>query len=140
MPLLSATYVERARRLLNHECASGERRVDFADAAERVYVLLDAALARLLGVQGSRSLFARAVRLTKTQFPSLGDLAGPRSMAIELRTCLEALAPDVAVEVAATLFGTLFSLMTTFVGERLTIQVVRKSWPALNEPASTEIR
>jgi hypothetical protein len=44
----------------------------------------------------------------------------------------------VAGDSAAALFGTFFTLMTTFIGERLTTQVLRSAWPTIEEMASTE--
>ena len=42
------------------------------------------------------------------------------------------------MDAAAILFGTFFELLTTFIGERLTPQVLRSAWPTIEETAPTE--
>ena len=58
----------------------------------------------------------------------------------KLRACLQALDPAVATEAAAALFGTFLELITTFIGERLTIQVLRSAWPTIEDTAPRETK
>jgi hypothetical protein len=51
---------------------------------------------------------------------------------------LQAQDPAVATESAAALFGNFFTLITTFIGERLTAQLLRSAWPNFDETAPTE--
>jgi hypothetical protein len=135
----SATQVDRARRLLASEGDSGSSAADCAAAAWRVYEKLNARLAPLLGSAGVQALFARSAKLAQAEFVSLAEVATPEGMK-KLGTRLQALAPADATEVAATLFGTFLDLMTTFIGERLTVLVLRSAWPTIEDPAPRETK
>ena len=58
----------------------------------------------------------------------------------KLGSCLQALDPAIGAEAAATLFGTFLELITTFIGERLTVVVLRSAWPAIEETAPRETK
>ena len=131
----SPVQVERARRLLAHEGAAGSAD-EAAVAAGRVYDKLDAHLAPLLGAAGVQALLVRSATLTQGEFPFL-TVAGPDA-STKLRECLRAQDPSVATESAAALFGTFFTLITTFIGERLAVQALRRAWPKIEETAPME--
>ena len=121
--------------MLAHEGAAGD--VDeAATAAGRVYDKLDAHLAPLLGAAGVQALLARSAKLTQGEFSFL-TVAGPDGSK-KLRECLRAQDPAVATESAAALFGAFFTLLTTFIGERLTVQALRRAWPQIEEMSPTE--
>jgi hypothetical protein len=48
---------------------------------------------------------------------------------------LQALDPADATEAAAVLFGTFLDLIATFIGERLTVLVLRSAWPTIEDTA-----
>ncbi len=131
----SPAQIERARRLLAHEGAAGGAD-EAATAAGRVYDKLDAHLAPLLGAAGVQALLARSAKLTQGEFSFL-TVAGPDGSK-KLRECLRAQDPAVATESAAALFGAFFTLLTTFIGERLTVQALRRAWPQIEEMSPTE--
>lgn len=135
----SATQVERARRLLASEGDSGSSAAQCAAAAWRVYEKLNARLAPLLGSAGVQALFLRSAKLAQADFASLAEVAAPEGLT-KLGACLQALAPADATEVAATLFGTFLDLMTTFIGERLTVLVLRSAWPTIEDTAPRETK
>lgn len=124
--------LERARQLLVHESA-GSSAADWAMAAGRVYDKLHDHLAPLLGSVGFRALLGRSVKLTQGQFSFFEAAVVDSSM--KLRECLQAHDAAVAAESAAILFGTLFALLTRFIGERLTTQALRRAWPTIEEIA-----
>jgi hypothetical protein len=128
--------LERARILLVHEGAAGNAG-EHATAAGRVYDKLHAHLAPLLGAAGVQALLVRSARLTQREFSFL-DVAVVED-STKLRERLQAQDPAVAPESAAALFATFFALVTTFIGERLTTQALRRAWPTIEE-ASTETR
>jgi hypothetical protein len=133
----SAGERERARRLLAHEGASGGSSEDCATAAGRVYDKLNAQLGPLLGVAGVQALFARSAKLGGVGSAGLAEVAildSSTTLAAFFRT-LEA---AVAANAAEALFGTFLSLVTTFIGERLTFQALRRAWPAIEETGATE--
>ena len=106
-------------------------------AAERVYDKLRIHLAPLVGAAGLQSLLVRSAKLSERDFVCLKEITiHPGSTT--LQTCLQSQDPAVAADAAATLFGTFFALITTFIGERLTTQVLRRAWPSIVESASPE--
>jgi hypothetical protein len=131
--------VERAKRLLAHEGNSGSSSAECAAAAWRLYEKLNARLAPLLGSAGVQALFVRSAKLAQAEVGSLAEVAAPEGMN-KLGAVLQALDPADATEVAATLFGTFFELMTTFIGERLTVLVLRSAWPAIEDTAPRETK
>jgi len=129
----TATQTERVRRLLAHEGAVRGSVAACAEAACRVYDKSHAHLAPLLGSAGVRALLIRSVKLTQGEFPFL-DVALVDS-ATKLRDCLNAQEATVAAESAEALFATFFALITTFIGERLTTQTLRRAWPTIEDLA-----
>ena len=135
----NARQRERANRLLASEGAPWSSSEECAAAAWRVYEKINARLAPLLGLAGVQALFARSARLTQAEVPSLAEVATPEGLT-RLGPCLQALAPAVAADAAATLFGTFLELMTTFIGERLTVLVLRSAWPEIEEMPTRETK
>ena len=129
-----AAQVAWAKRLLAVEGNSGDKAEECAAAAWRVYEKLNARLSPLLGSAGVQALFVRSAKLAQTEFVSLVEVAGPEGMK-KLGACLQELDPTDATVVAATLFGTFLDLMTTFIGERLTVLVLRSAWPTIEDTA-----
>jgi hypothetical protein len=129
--------MERARRLLAHEGAAGSAAKRATTAAGRVYEKLCAQLVPLVGEAGVHLLFVRSAKLAQL---TRGDFAFLAEVSIlegstTLRESLQAQAPAASTESAAALFGTFFTLVTTFIGERLTTQVLRNAWPTFEETA-----
>lgn len=138
--LVEATpaQLRRAALLLLHEGAKGGAE-EAAIAAGRVYDKLEAHLAPLLGQAGVRALFVRSVDLSRLAFPFLE--ASVVESSTPLRACLRRKDAAVAEASAAALFGTFFTLLSTFLGDRLTTQALRRAWPTLDEMApSAETR
>jgi hypothetical protein len=131
--------VERAKRLLANEGNSGRSSAECAAAAWRVYEKLNARVAPLLGPAGVEALFVRSAKLAQAEFVSLAEVATAEGMK-KLGACLQALDPADATEVASTLFGTFLDLMTTFIGERLTVLVLRSAWPMIEDTAPRETK
>ena len=131
--------MERAKRLLAHEGDSGSSSAECAAAAWRLYEKLNARLAPLLGSWGVQALFVRSAKLAQAEFGSLAEVATPDGMK-KLGAGLQALTPSEATKVAAGLFGTFLELMTTFIGERLTILILRSAWPTIEDTTPRETK
>ena len=131
----SPAQIDRARRLLLHEGAAASADT-CAAAAGRVFDKITSHLTPLLGAVGVQALFVRSAKLTTGEVPCLAEASTPSST--KLRECLQAQDPALAMKSAAELFGTFFSLITTFIGERLTTEVLRSTWPTFEETAPTE--
>lgn len=132
-----SAQVERAKRLLASEGDSGLSSEECAGAARRVYETLNARLAPLLGSAGVQMLFVRSGKLAQAEFASVAEVGTPEGLS-ELGACLQALDPADATEAAAILFGTFLDLITTFVGDRLTVLVLRSAWPTIEDTAPRE--
>jgi|SRR5450432_700546 hypothetical protein len=128
-----------AKRLLAVEGNSGDKAEECAAAAWRVYEKLNARLSSLLGSAGVQALFVRSAKLAQAEFACLAEVAVPEGLT-NLGACLQALEPAVATEAAATLFGTFIDLITTFIGERLAVMVLRSAWPTIEDTSLMEIK
>jgi hypothetical protein len=133
----SPAQIARAKRLLAHEGAGGTAD-ECATAAGRVYDHIHAHLDPVLGAAGVQALLVRSAKLTHREFSLLEVSVVEGST--KLQECLRAQDPGVATEAAAALFGTFFALLTTFIGERLTTQVLRSAWPTIHETALPETK
>ena len=123
--------------MLAHETASGGAAARAKTAAGRVYDKLHMHLAPLVGIAGVHMLFARSARLAQGEFVRFAEVSADEG-STKLREFLHAQDPAVATASAAALFGNFLTLITTFIGERLTAQVLHSGWPSFDEAAPTE--
>ena len=136
----NTAQIDIARRLFAHEAHGADSVEECTAAAERIHQKIFARLASLLGTAGTRALFARSVKLTAPDFPSLRqfDSNSTQNTAEQLVACLREEPPAAIAETTVTLCATLLTLLTTLIGERLTFQVLRSAWPAFDANASEE--
>jgi hypothetical protein len=135
----SAAQIEMARRWLVDEGGAGGTSEACATAAGRIHDRLTAQLAPLLGAAGVQALFVRSGKLAQAELASAAEgasLEGSTKLAAHLR----ALDPLTAMETAVALFARFLELVTTFIGERLTIQALKRAWPRIDEKASPETK
>ena len=109
-----------------------------AIAAGLVFDKLFARLAPLVGSAGVKALLARSAKLTGRHLGIL-EVSDVESSAA-LRARLSVQDHSVAMELSAALFGLFFTLIVTYIGQRLTTQVLRSAWPTLNDDADPETR
>ena len=121
-----------ARRLLAMEAAS-ERATDaHTHEAVRVCEKLRDSLTRFAGADGFASLLRRALALARVEVPALQNIGVKPDCSMD---GLAELAADStnsengATDAAAALTGHLLGLLVTFIGEPLTMKLVRESWP-----------
>ena len=131
----SQAETERARRLLAQEGMSGKA-AEPAQAAQRVFDTIHVLFAPLLGPAGVQTMLVRSARLARVDFPFL-ELAAVETSA-QLQQCMRTLEPEVASGAAVALFGTFLTLLTEFIGERLTAQVLSSAWPISENTAAKE--
>jgi hypothetical protein len=122
-----------AARLCEHECDM-HASPDYAAAAARVFEKLFAQFAPLVGATGFLAVFGRSITLTKSDVPTVANVLtdGPYDAAKSVSDWLRALPPDEALAAAARLYGTLFTLMTTFIGGTLLRQMLTAAWPTID--------
>jgi hypothetical protein len=116
-----------------------------ASAVRRTYDDLARVSVPLIGRVGLEALTGRAVHLTQRECPGLnasadsarrGQGAGPFAQIVEALAQQE---PALATDCAAALIGTLTGLLVTFIGEPLTLGLLRKAWPdAFHDSGTTE--
>jgi len=103
-----------------------------AAAAHVVYDDLARVSAPLIGQVGIDALTGRALHLAQREYPWLVHAREPKEAEppfAQVVFCLERQDPAVAIEAASALFATLAGLLVTFIGEPLTVQLLRKAWP-----------
>ena len=119
-----------ARRLVALEVARDEPPVTGGSAAVRVCEKLRLPLARLAGTEGFRSLLSRAVAVAKSEVPSLDAVVVRADGSLE---GLDGAGHDQDAgargEAGVVVVAQLLALLVTFIGEPLTLGLVRDAWP-----------
>jgi hypothetical protein len=126
-----------ARRLLAMEAAHAHSTDARLDEAVRVCEKLRVPLVKFAGRAGFASLLSRALALAKAEVPALaavqvradGSLEGFDE--VERTQSAEARGKEAAVLVAQ-----LLGLLVTFIGEPLTLRLVRGAWPDVSMEGS----
>jgi hypothetical protein len=90
--------------------------------AVRVFETLRTHLTRLVGADGFASLLRRALAVASAEIPALAGVKLSLDGHLE---GMEAISPDSTAALAAHLLG----LLETFIGEGLTLRLVREAWP-----------
>ena len=127
VPHCSPAQLEIAKRLLARE---GAYHGECARAAGKIYDKLQTQLTPLVGAGIVPALLSRSAKLVKDDFSWLAESAAVESPS-SLRNCLGAREPVEAMRAAEALFGTFFTLFVTFIGERVTREALRSTWPSI---------
>jgi hypothetical protein len=127
-----------ANRLLLYEAGAGKTSEPAESATLRVYEKLRQDLGEFAGVAAFQSLASRALALARTEAPSLsaarvaadGSLQGLGELEKQLD-----IDKDRAGEGGIILIARLLGLLLIFLGESLTLRLLRAKWPeaALND-------
>ncbi len=118
-----------ARRLLAAEALHPPASHQNLYEAVRLCNKLRLSLTRFAGADGFASLLARSLALAREEVPSLNRITVKPDCSMD---GLEALAADEAdggAEAAVALAAHLLGLLVTFIGEPLTLRLVREGWP-----------
>jgi hypothetical protein len=118
-----------ARRLLAVEAANKSATDAHGHEAVRVCEKLRISLTRFAGADGFKSLLRRALALARADVSSLQAIKLKPDGSLE---GLEVLAPDATnggPEGAVAITAHLLGLLVTFIGEPLTLRLVREAWP-----------
>ena len=129
MKLQPTSMRDLARLLLAVETANGSGVDAHGHEGVRVCEKLRISVTRFAGADGFASLLRRALSLARADIPSMQALAvGPDGHLKGLDVLVadaSADGPEAAVALAAHLLG----LLATFVGEPITLRLVRDAWP-----------
>ena len=100
------------------------------NATVRVIGELRMLLIRLVGVDGFRALLSRALTLAKAETPALDMVHVRADGSIQGFEVIEQTKEAGATEQAGTvLIAHVLKLLVTFIGESLTLRLVRDAWP-----------
>jgi hypothetical protein len=118
-----------AGRLIAIEAARDDPLAAPAGVAVRVCEKLRLPLTKLIGIAGFRSLLSRALEMAKAEVPPLGavQVRADGSMA-GFAPALQDQAGGLAADGDAVVTR-LLGLLMTFIGEPLTLQLMREAWP-----------
>ena len=127
---------ELARRLLIYESEAGESSAAGASPTLRAYERLRRHLGAFAGVAGFQSLASRALALARSEDPSFSEASVTEDGSLEgLRLIEQQLDPgkrpgaDPPSEAGVILIARLLGLLHTFLGETLTLRLLRVAWP-----------
>ena len=121
-----------AHRLLTYEAGAGEASEPAESPTLRVYEKLRQSLGEFVGVAGFHSLASRALALAKPEAPSLNTAQVSGDGALQGLSEIEAqidLNKDPIDEEGIILIARLLGLLRIFLGEALTLSLLRNVWP-----------
>jgi hypothetical protein len=130
--MIHPTTRDLARRLLVYEANEGKNSEAAGSATVRVYEKLRGNLCVLVGVAGFQALASRALTLASSQVPGLravqvaadGKLQGISGLEPPMKAD-----EDRLDEEGVMLISSLLGLLLMFLGEALTMNLVRNVWP-----------
>ena len=118
-----------AQRLLAVEAANQSAADAHLHEAVRVCEKLRIALIRLAGSDGFESLLRRALALARSEVPELDRVTVNPDCSMEGLEELATNATDGTVHAPVAITAHLLGLLSTFIGEPLTLRLVREAWP-----------
>jgi hypothetical protein len=120
-----------AARLINHD-AGLRSSAQGTSAAFKVPDRMRTHLTTLMGNGGHRALLMRALALAGAEVRWLREVEVGIDGSLEgLDTIREPVTHDEAFNGGAVLVAHLMGLLVAFIGERLTLQIVREVWPKM---------
>lgn len=130
-----------AQRLLTYESDGGDTSEPVGSATLRVYEKLRKSLGELAGTAGFQSLASRALTLARSEDPSLVSVRVAADGNLEGMSAVESVNNadmDRAHKGGVILISRLLGLLLIFLGEALTMNLIRDVWPnaALDECSS----
>ena len=121
-----------AERLIAYEAAGNKSSGKTTPAAVPVCEKLRPHLATLMGQTGFRALLARALARAEREVPSLRAVQVKADGSLEGSDELEGqVDPEEIFEGGVVLLAQMLGLLVAFIGEKLTLRLVREIWPKL---------
>ena len=105
--------------------------------AVRVVEKLRVSLTRFAGADGFASLLRRGLVLARIEVPSLSRVTIDPDCSLDGLAALAADEADGGAEAGVALSAHLLGLLVTFIGEPLTLRLLRESWPDASFDASS---
>jgi len=139
--LENAALRQLALKALAQHAGSAPSTKALVAAVRRAYDDLARVSAPLIGQVGVDALTGRALHLAQRAHPWLVHAREPEQWKgpfDQIIFNLERQDPAVATEAAGAVFGTLTGLLVSFIGEPLTVGLLRQAWPEAFDEARTE--
>ena len=118
-----------AHRLLAVEAANESATDAHVHEAVRVCEKLRISLIRFAGSDGFASLLRRSVALARAEVPALEGVTVNSDCSMEGLEELAAGGTDGAADAPVVIIAHLLGLLVTFIGESLTLRLMREAWP-----------
>jgi hypothetical protein len=129
MSTTSPRIQDLARRLLALEAARGKSSDERTHAIIVVCEHLRVIISKLVGIAGFAALLSRALAVAKAEVPSLGVLKVRSDGSLEgFEEALQNQDPEPLRSGGVVLVAQLLGLLITFIGQSLTLRVVRDAW------------
>lgn len=132
MSMASPQVQALARRLLAFEAGHDDAAEARGDVVVRVIEELRLRLIKFAGMDGFRALLTRALTLAKAEVPALSKVRVGVDGSLEAFVGIER--SDEVVQAGTVLVAHVLQLLVTFIGEPLTLHLIRDTWP--NAPVS----
>ncbi len=131
-----------AHRLMTQQVRTRHDADELASAAVNVYATLLNTLSPLLGDIGSSALLRRSLKLTEATYPCYTEVrvADQDGLLNAVGACLRKQPLDVAWDASVAVLTAYIELLATFIGERLTWQLLHEAWPDLHMSPTLERR
>ena len=121
----------RARAIVSSAIGGQSAPDQIVGAIQDVFERLDAATSEIIGALGFRAVMGRAVQLSHCPFrwleDSQADDAAPD--ALDPAQIIARDGAAVVVDAAVGLLANIMALLCNFVGDNLTLRLLRKAWP-----------
>lgn len=118
-----------AHRLLAMEAANGCATDAHVHEAVRICEKLRISLIRVAGSDGFASLLRRTLALARVEVPGLERITVNPDGSMQGLEELAADGTDGAADAPVVITAHLLGLLVTFIGESLTLRLVREAWP-----------
>lgn len=133
MTSVDTTFLrQRLVRVITRRAGSSAGTRAVTVAARRTYDDLTAVLAPLISSSGVEALWGRAFDLAQREYPAderRSDNSATDESFAQVSHWLERQGPSGVTDAAAAIFATFAQLLTTLIGEPLTMRYLEKAWP-----------
>jgi hypothetical protein len=130
-----------ARQLLDHERGQQDTALELAPIMEGAFRRFHKHMLQLIGQAGFQALLARAAHLTRKEaawIESVNIQVEPTLTLTGLAECIESEGAAEVMEGLELLLANFIGLLCTFIGESLTMLLIRRIWPEvpLDDPGA----
>jgi hypothetical protein len=123
-----------ARRLVEHEAGGRMEATALAEATERACVRLQDRLVPLVGPDGFRIMLTNAIDITRSEHSFLQAIDARAELDgcfVNLAEAVKGRLPEEALAAVTRLLAEFIGLLGSFVGDALTLRLVRGAWPEI---------